>query len=62
MVMEAQNHCQGDFVSMDLNVADSCADISRPLRLFSRTLAEAQAAAIRNDLSLEDENEGRLRL
>jgi hypothetical protein len=62
MVMEAQNHCQDDFVSMDLNVADSCADISRPLRLFSRTLAEAQAAAIRNDLSLEDENEGRLRL
>jgi hypothetical protein len=51
MVMEAQNHCQCDFFSMDLNVADSCADISRPLRLFSRTLAEAQAAAIRNDLS-----------
>jgi hypothetical protein len=62
MVLEAQNHCQGDFVSMDLDVADSCAAISRPMRLFSRTLAEAQAVAIRNDLSLEDENEGRLRL
>jgi hypothetical protein len=53
MVMEAQNHCQNDFVSMDLNFADSCAAISRPMRLFSRTLAQAQAVAIRrNDLSL----------
>jgi hypothetical protein len=51
MVMEAQNHCQGDFVNMDLYVADSCAAISRPMRLFSRTLAEAQAVAIRNDIS-----------
>jgi hypothetical protein len=29
-----------------LDVADSCAAISRPMRLFARTLAQAQAAAI----------------
>jgi hypothetical protein len=50
MVMETQKQCQDDFVSMDFNVADSCAAISRPLILFSRTLAEAQAVAVRNDL------------
>jgi hypothetical protein len=49
MVMEAQNQSQGDFVCMDLNVADSCAAISRPVILFARTLAEAQAVAVRND-------------
>jgi hypothetical protein len=51
MVLEAQNNYQDDFVSMDDYVADSCATISRPMRLFSRTLAEAQAVAARNDLS-----------
>jgi hypothetical protein len=62
MVMKIQNQCQDDFVSIDFNVADSCAAISRPLILFSRTLAEAQAVAVRNDHSLENVNETRLRL
>jgi hypothetical protein len=51
MVMEAQNNYQDDVVRMDVYVADSCAAISRPMRLFSRTLAEAQAVAAHNDLS-----------
>jgi hypothetical protein len=51
MVLEAQNNYQDDFVSKDNYVASSCANISRPMRLFARTLAEAQAVAARNDLS-----------
>jgi hypothetical protein len=50
MVLEAQSNYQDDFVSMDDYVAESCANISRPMRLFARTLAEAQAVAARNDL------------
>jgi hypothetical protein len=51
MVMEAQKNYQDDSIGMDDYVSDSCATISRPMRLFSRTLAEAQAVAARNDLS-----------
>jgi hypothetical protein len=51
MVLEAQNNYLDDFVRMDAYVADSCATISRPMRLFSRILAEAQAVATRNDIS-----------
>jgi hypothetical protein len=51
MVSEAQNTYQDDFVSMDDYVAASCAAISRPMRLFSRTLAQAQAVAAHSDRS-----------
>jgi hypothetical protein len=51
MVLEAQNNHQDDDVSIDDYVAESCATISRPMRLFSRTLAEAQAVAAGNDIS-----------
>lgn len=47
MMSEAQNNYQDDFVSMDDYVAASSASISRPMRLFSRTLAQAQAVAAR---------------
>lgn len=61
MVMEAQKLCQDDLVSMDECVADSCARRSRPMRLFARILAEAQAVAVRNDLYKENENVGQRR-
>jgi hypothetical protein len=51
MVSEAQSTYQDDLVSMDDYVATSCAAISRPMRLFSRTLAQARGVAARNDLS-----------
>jgi hypothetical protein len=51
MVSEAQSTYEDDFVSMDNYVATSCAAISRPMRLFSRTLAQARAVVARNDLS-----------
>jgi hypothetical protein len=51
LVLESQNNYQDDFVAMDDYVGDSLARISRPMRLFSRTLAEAQAVAGQNDLS-----------
>jgi hypothetical protein len=51
MVSEAQNTYQDDLVSLDDYVAASCAAISRPMRLFSRTLAQAQKVAARNDWS-----------
>jgi hypothetical protein len=53
MVSEAQSTYEDDFVSMDNYVATSCAAISRPMRLFSRTLAQARAVVARNDLSGE---------
>jgi hypothetical protein len=51
MVSEAQSTYQDDFVTIDDYIATSCAAISRPMRLFSRTLAQARAVAARNDLS-----------
>jgi hypothetical protein len=60
MVLEAQNNHQGDFVTLAHYLADSCAAISRPMRLFARTLAEAQAVAARNELSKEKEIESPL--
>jgi hypothetical protein len=51
MVSEAQNTYQDDFVSMDDYIATSCTAISRPMRLFSRTLAQAQAVAAHKDRS-----------
>jgi hypothetical protein len=59
MVAEAQSNHQDDFVTLECYLATSCATVSRPMRLFSRTLAEAQAVAARNFLSKEIENEGR---
>jgi hypothetical protein len=60
MVVEAQNnHRNDEFVTLEDYLATSCATVSRPMRLFSRTLAEAQAVAARNMLSKEIENEGR---
>jgi hypothetical protein len=50
MVLEAQNNHRDNF-SMEYFVADCCTTISRPMRLFSRTLAEAQAVAASNYLS-----------
>jgi hypothetical protein len=54
MVLEGQSNRQHDFVSLESYFANSCATISRPMRLFSRTLAEAQAVAARNILSQEN--------
>lgn len=59
MVVEAQNNHQGDFITLEYYLADSCDTVSRPMRLFSRTLAEAQAVAARNALSKEIGSEGR---
>jgi hypothetical protein len=59
MVVEAQNNHQEDFVTLECYLATSCATVSRPMSLFSRTLAEAQAVAARNLLSKEIENESR---
>jgi hypothetical protein len=59
MVVEAQNNHRDEFVTLEDYLATSCATVSRPMRLFSRTLAEAQAVAARNMLSKEIENEGR---
>jgi hypothetical protein len=59
MVAEAQNNHRDDFVTLGDYLATSCATVSRPMRLFSRTLAEAQVVAARNILSKEIENEGR---
>jgi hypothetical protein len=50
MVLEAQNTHRDNF-NMEYFVADCCTTISRPMRLFSRTLAEAQLVAARNYLS-----------
>jgi hypothetical protein len=51
MVLEAQNNHRNNF-SMEYSVADCCTTISRPMRLFSRTLAEARAVAALNESRL----------
>jgi hypothetical protein len=60
MVVEAQNnHRDNEFATLEDYLATSCATVSRPMRLFSRTLAEAQAVAASNMLSKDIENESR---
>jgi hypothetical protein len=60
MAYEAQKNYQDDnMMSLDYYLAESCASISRPMRLYARTLAEAQAvAAHKQELSQANENEG----
>jgi hypothetical protein len=59
MVYEAQNNYQADNISLDYYISEASANISRPMRLYARTLAEAQAAAAQKQ-ELSQENEMRV--